>query len=66
MLVGNCECAFIVGFNGVQLKITREVLSLVVFAAFAVLYLKKPFHRQYLMSFALILGAASFALKKYR
>ena len=52
------------GFNGFQLKITQEVITLVVFAVFAVLYLKEPFHWKYLVSFALILGAVYFAFKK--
>ncbi|MDO9373252.1 MAG: DMT family protein [Bacteroidota bacterium] len=52
------------GFNGFQLKITQEVITLVVFAFFAVLYLKEPFHWKYLVSFALILGAVYFAFKK--
>jgi uncharacterized protein len=52
------------GFNGFQLKITQEVITLVVFAVFAILYLKEPFHWKYLVSFALILGAVYFAFKK--
>jgi len=36
----------------------------VVFAVFAILYLKEPFHWKYLVSFALILGAVYFAFKK--
>jgi len=52
------------GFNGFQLKITQEVITLVVFAVFAVFYLKEPFHWKYLVSFALILGAVYFAFKK--
>ena len=31
------------GFSGFQLKITQEVITLTVFAAFAVLHLKEPF-----------------------
>ena len=52
------------GFSGFQLKITQEVITLVVFAAFAVWYLKEPFHWKYLVNFALILGAVYFAFKK--
>lgn len=55
---------FVDGFNGFQLKITQEVITLVVFAVFAVFYLKEPFHWKYLVSFALILGAVYFAFKK--
>jgi uncharacterized protein len=52
------------GFNGFQLKITQEVITLVVFGVFAVLYLKEPFHWKYAVSFVLILGAVYFAFKK--
>jgi uncharacterized protein len=52
------------GFNGFQLKITQEVITLVVFAVFAILYLKEPFHWKYLVSFAFILGAVYFAFMK--
>ena len=31
------------GFNAFQLKITQEVITLIVFTVFAVLYLKEPF-----------------------
>ena len=55
---------FVDGINGFQLKITQEVITLVVFSVFAVLYLKEPFHWKYLVSFALILGAVYFAFKK--
>jgi uncharacterized protein (DUF486 family) len=52
------------GFNGFQLKITQEVITLVVFAFFAVVYLKEPFHWKYLLSFALLLGAVCVMFKK--
>ncbi len=52
------------GFNGFQLKMTQEVITLVVFTVFAVFYLKEPFHWKYLVSFALLLGAVYFAFKK--
>jgi uncharacterized protein len=52
------------GFNGFQLKMTQEVITLVVFAAFAVLYLKEPFHWRYLVSFALLLAAVWVMFKK--
>jgi uncharacterized protein (DUF486 family) len=55
---------FEAGINGFQLKITQEVITLVVFAVFAVAYLKEPFHWKYLVSFVLILGAVYFAFKK--
>jgi len=52
------------GMNGFQLKITQEVITLVVFSFFAVLYLKEPFQSKYLISFLFILGAVYFAFKK--
>ncbi|RYY50280.1 MAG: hypothetical protein EOO06_04405 [Chitinophagaceae bacterium] len=52
------------GMTGFQLKITQEVITLVVFSVFAVLYLKEPFHWRYLVSFALLLGAVYFMFKK--
>lgn len=52
------------GFSGFQLKITQEVITLIVFGFFAVLYLKEPFHWKYLVSFAFILGAVYFMFKK--
>lgn len=52
------------GFNGFQLKITQEVITLIVFSVFAVLYLKEPFRLNYMISFLFIVGAVYFAFKK--
>ncbi|WP_153798053.1 DMT family protein [Foetidibacter luteolus] len=52
------------GINGFQLKMIQEVITLVVFSFFAVLYLKEPFHWKYGVSFLLLLGAVYFAFKK--
>ncbi|MCG7858547.1 DMT family protein [Flavihumibacter sp.] len=52
------------GFSGFQLKMTQEVITLVVFAVFAVLYLKEPLRWNYLVSFAFLLGAVYFMFKK--
>jgi len=52
------------GFSGLQLKMTQEVITLVVFAVFAVFYLKEPFHWKYLVSFLFLLGAVYFMFKK--
>jgi uncharacterized protein (DUF486 family) len=51
-------------FNAFQLKVLQEVITLVVFAVFAVFYLKEQFHWRYLVSFAFIMGAVYFAFKK--
>jgi uncharacterized protein (DUF486 family) len=52
------------GLSGFQLKIIQEIITLVVFAFFAVLYLKEPFHWKYLVSFMFLLGAVYFMFKK--
>jgi len=52
------------GMSGFQLKITQEVITLIVFAVFAVFYLKEPFHWRYLVSFAFLLGAVYFMFFK--
>jgi uncharacterized protein (DUF486 family) len=52
------------GFNGFQLKIIQEVITLIVFAGFAVLYLREPFHWRYMVSFAFLMGAVYFMFYK--
>ena len=52
------------GMSGFQLKITQEVVTLIVFALFALFYLKEPFHWKYLVSFMFIIGAVYFMFKK--
>jgi uncharacterized protein len=52
------------GLSGFQLKIMQEVITLVVFSFFAVLYLKEPFHWKYLVSFLFLMGAVYFMFKK--
>ena len=37
------------GLSGFQLKITQEVITLVIFAFFAIFYLKEPFQVKYLI-----------------
>jgi|SRR5436190_14278270 len=64
LMVPANRIGFVNGFSGFQLKITQEVITLIVFTAFAVWYLKEPFHWKYLVSFAFILGAVYFAFKK--
>src|SRR4051794_15097433 len=39
------------GWNGFQLKIVQEVITVIIFSVFAVLYLKEPFEWKYLISF---------------
>ena len=46
-------------YSGAELKTIQEVVTLAVFAAFSVLYLKEPFTLNHLVGFTLIgLGAA--------
>lgn len=52
------------GVNAFQLKITQEVITLIVFTMLAVLYLKEPFETKYIYSFICILGAVYFAFLK--
>ncbi len=52
------------GMSGFQLKMTQEVITLVVFSVFAILYLKEPFHWKYLLSFGLLLAAVYVMFKK--
>lgn len=52
------------GMNAFQLKITQEVITLIVFSVFAVLYLKEPFHWKYLVAFCFLLAAVWIVFKK--
>ena len=49
------------GFSGLQLKIIQEIVTLVVFAGFAVFFLRERLAWNYLVSFAFILLAVAFA-----
>jgi uncharacterized protein (DUF486 family) len=64
LMVPANRLGYINGMNGFQLKITQEVITLIVFTIFAVLYLKEPFQTKYFISFLFILGAVYFAFKK--
>ena len=50
-----------VEFSGFQLKIIQEVVTLAVFMAFAILFLKEKLAWNYLVAFAFLGGAAFFA-----
>jgi len=52
-------------FSAAQLKIIQEVVTLVVFAVFSVVYLKEGMKWNYLVAFALIVGAVFFMFKKW-
>jgi len=64
MMVPANRWGFSNGWSGFQLKMTQEVITLVVFAFFAVLYLKEPIQWKYLLSFALLLAAVYVMFKK--
>ena len=52
------------GYSAFQLKVVQEVLTLIVFTVFAVIYLKEPFETKYIYSFLCIMGAVYFAFSK--
>lgn len=54
---------FAEGFNGYQLKMIQEVITLTVFTVFAVFYLKEPVRWNYLASFVCLLAAVYFIFK---
>ena len=64
LMVPANRAGFASGYNGFQLKITQEVITLIVFSFFAVWYLKEPFQAKYLISFLFIIGAVYFSFKK--
>lgn len=64
LMVPANRTGYLNGMTGFQLKMTQEVITLLVFSCFAVFYLKEPFHWRYLLSFALLMGAVFFMFKK--
>lgn len=52
-------------FSAAQLKTIQEVVTLVVFAAFSVFYLKEEIKWNYIVSFIFIIGAVFFMFKKW-
>jgi len=52
-------------FTTAQLKTIQEVITLVVFCIFSVLYLKEEFKWNYMVGFAMITGAVFFIFKKW-
>jgi uncharacterized protein len=51
-------------FTAAQLKTIQEVITLVVFSIFSVVYLKEEFRWNYLVGFCLMVGAVFFIFKK--
>jgi hypothetical protein len=64
LMVPANRMGYVSGFNGFQLKIIQEVITLIIFTFFAVLYLKESFKLNYAISFLFIMGAVYFAFKK--
>jgi uncharacterized protein (DUF486 family) len=52
-------------FNAAQLKTIQEVITLVVFCVFSILYLKEDFKWNYAVGFILIIAAIFFIFKKW-
>ena len=52
-------------FNGAQLKTIQEVITLVVFAVFSVMYLKEPLKWNQLAGFSLIAAGVFVMFKKW-
>ncbi len=52
-------------FDAAQLKTMQEVITLIVFCVFSVLYLKEGIKWNYIIGFCLIILAAFFVFKKW-
>jgi uncharacterized protein len=52
-------------FTGAQLKTIQEVITLIVFAVFSVIYLKEPLKWNYLVGFGFMIMAVFFVFKKF-
>ena len=52
-------------YTTAQLKTIQEVITLVVFSVFSIIYLKEDFKWNYLVGFLLIIGAVFFIFKKW-
>jgi len=52
-------------FTGAQLKIIQEVITLIIFAIFSVVYLKEPLKWNYLVGFGFMIIAVFFVFKKF-
>jgi len=52
-------------FSAAQLKTMQEVITLIVFCFFSVIYLKEGLKWNYLVGFAMMIGAVFFIFKKW-
>lgn len=53
------------GMSGYQLKITQEVITIVIFCLFAVYVLKEPLKWNHLLGFVFLIFAVFFIVKKF-
>ena len=52
-------------FSAAQLKIMQEVITLIVFAVFSIVYLREGLRWNYVVAFLMIIGAVFFMFKKW-
>jgi len=52
-------------FTTAQLKVIQEIITLVIFSIFSILYLKEEFRWNYAVGFFFIILAAVFIFKKW-
>lgn len=52
-------------FSTAQLKVMQEVITLVVFSVFSVLYLREELKWNYIVGFLFLIGAVFFVFKKW-
>ncbi|HOJ70367.1 MAG TPA: DMT family protein [Syntrophorhabdaceae bacterium] len=52
-------------FSAAQLKVIQEIVTLVVFAVFSILYLKEGIRWNYIVAFLMIIGASFFMFNKW-
>ena len=52
-------------FTAAQLKTIQEVITLIVFCVFSLVYLKENLKWNYLVGFSMIIGAVFFVFKKW-
>lgn len=60
MVPANNRFGRLEGFSPFQLKTIQEVISLVVFAVFALVFLEQPLRWNYIVAFLFIMGAVFF------
>jgi uncharacterized protein len=52
-------------FSAPQLKTIQEVITLIIFSIFSVVYLKEALKWNYIVGFSMIIGAVFFIFKKW-